>query len=191
MGAFTRLTKKFFKKFIKLSNPLFTFDGNELRFKVDLDTVYAYPLGNFETNTRHDSYILEAYTIISKSLLVEYVNIDSDVTWNGLPSSLYITLLKSKENIKQMSILEKYEFDGFDFIVYEVDKKYILNFIYIYEINKDVFIVDTSGDLFSKLLEHFDFSYKYKYDKSQMVTLKSNFSIVRENAIYSYFTLSD
>ncbi|MGM0519335.1 MAG: hypothetical protein ACQERD_06810 [Campylobacterota bacterium] len=191
MGAFTRLIKGFFKKFIKLSRPLFSFDENELRFKVDLETVFAYPLDNFETNTRHDSYILEAYTIVNKHLLVEYVNIDSDVTWNGLPSSLYITLLKNKENIKYMSILEKHEFDGFDFIVYEVDKKYILNFIYIYEINKDVFIVDTSGDLFARLLEQFDFSYEYKYDKAQMVTLKGNFSIVRENAIYSYFTLSD
>ena len=191
MGALTRIVKGFFKSFIKLSRPLFSFDENELRFKVDIETVYSYPIDNYETNTRHDSYVLEAYTILSSSLLVEYVNIDNDVTWDGLPSSLYISLLKNRENIKEMSVLEKHEFDGFDFIVYEVDKKYILNFIYIYEVNKDVFIVDTSGDLFSKLLSQFDFSYEYKYDKSKMVTLKGDFSIVRENAIYSYFGLED
>ena len=50
-----------------------------------------------------------------------------------------------------MDLIEKKEFKHYELMVYRIDNTYILNLIYIYEINKEIFIVDLKGDLFEIL----------------------------------------
>ena len=68
-------------------------------------------------------------------------------------------------------------------------ENFILNIIYIYEVNKEVFIVDTKSELYENLLKNFDKTYEYKFEKRPMDFRKLNFSLVKNNAMKSYFAL--
>ncbi|MGA1933395.1 hypothetical protein ACH5BF_11885 [Arcobacter sp. YIC-464] len=185
------IIKNFLKSFIKLSRPRFFFNDNKLIFKIDSDNFYTYEIDNYETKTRHDSYVLDAYTLKTDAVFLEHIHIDNDVQWEGLPSSIYISFLKDSLRIKQMDVLEKIEFDGFDFITYKIDNHFILNFIYIYEINKDTFILDVKSELYTNLLKKFDSSYTYKFEQNSDETLSLDLSIVKQNGIYGYFKLDN
>ena len=185
------IIKNFLKSFIKLSRPRFTFTDNKLIFKINSDLFYEYAIENYETNTRHDSYVLDAYTLKSDEIFLEHIHVDNDVEWEGLPSSIYTSFLKEQLKFKNMEVLEKFEYDGFDFITYKLDNHFILNFIYIYEINKDTFILDVKSNLYTKLLKSFDSSYEYNYEKNSQEVLNLDISLVKQNAIYGYFKLDN
>ncbi|MGB5793131.1 hypothetical protein [Poseidonibacter sp.] len=191
MGFFKQVFKSVFKNIIDLSRPIFTFENNELKFKINSEYYYTFALNNYETKTRHDSYILEAYTINSDNLFVEYVHVDNDVTWNGLASSFFVNLFKEKLPINSMKIIEKKEFEHYEFITYKINDEFTLNFIYIYEINKDNFIIEKNAELYINLLQSFQKDYKYKFDKNQDLEFDINISIVKENALNGYFNLSN
>lgn len=191
MGFFKQFFKSVFKSIIDLSRPIFTFENNELKFKINSEYYYTFALNNYETKTRHDSYILEAYTINSDNLFVEYVHVDNDVTWNGLASSFFVNLFKEKLPINSMQVIEKKEFEHYEFITYKINDEFTLNFIYIYEINKDIFIIEKNAELYINLLQSFQKDYKYKFDKNQDLEFDINISIVKENALNGYFNLSN
>ena len=67
------------------------------------------------------------------------------------------------------------------------DLGYILNLIYIYEINKEIFIVDLKGDLYEVLLKNFYKNYKYEFERNKKLNLTLNTSVVQNNAIQGYF----
>ena len=189
MGIIVDSFKSLFKTIKKLSRPYFSLDENELKFKIDSDNFYKFPVLNIETKTRYDSYVLEAYTLKADNIHVEYIHTDDDVSWNGQALSFFKDLLK--ENIKaySMDLLEKKEFAHYEFLVYKINGQYILNVIYIYEINKEVFIVDTKGELYENLLKNFDKTYIYKFEKNKTDFIDLNFSLVKNNAMKSYFAL--
>ena len=191
MGFITRTLKTIVKSIVKLSRPVFNFEDNKLSFKVNPEHFYSFNLNNYETKTRHDSYTIEAYTIKSDNLFIEYVHIDSDVQWRGLPSSLYIEFLKDRLGFKKMDILEKKEYKNFDFYTFKIDEHFILNFIYIYEVNKDVFILDIKSELYENLLRNFDKNYKYKFEQNDENSLDIDISIVNENNFFNYFGHED
>ena len=191
MGFITRTLKTIVKSIVKLSRPVFNFEDNKLSFKVNPEHFYSFNLNNYETKTRHDSYTIEAYTIKSDNLFIEYVHIDSDVQWRGLPSSLYIEFLKDRLGFKKMDILEKKEYKNFDFYTFKIDEHFILNFIYIYEVNKDVFILDIKSELYENLLRNFDKNYKYKFEQNDENSLDIDISIVNDNNFFNYFGHED
>jgi hypothetical protein len=186
--GFIRVVKSIINSIVKLSRPIFNHEDNILKFKINSDLFYTYKLEDFEIKMQHDSYIIDAYTLKSKDLFIEYVQTDNDTAWNGLASSFYIDLIKQKLKVKSMEILEKHEFKNYDFITFKIDNHFILNFIYIYEINKDIFIIDISSSLYIKLISNFIKNYKYNFKKNEPDTLAFNFSIVRENYINNYFS---
>lgn len=191
MGFVTRALKSIVKSVIKLSRPIFNFEDNNLSFKVSPEHFYLYKLDNYETKTKHDSYTFEAYTIESDNLFIEYIHTQSDVQWRGLPSSLYLEFLKDRLGFKTMDILEKKEYKNFDFYTFKIDNHFILNFIYIYELNKDVFILDAKSELYENLLRNFDKKYKYKFEKNKENILDIDVSIVNENNFFNYFGHED
>ena len=188
--SFFNSLKSMVKKIVKLSRPVFTFEGNTLKFKIDSELYYTYKLDNYETNTRHDSYSIDSYTLKSKDLFIEYIYLDEDASWNGSASSLFYNLMKERLAIKSMEIIERKEFGNYEFTSYNIDDKYIVNLIYIYEVNKDIFIIDTKSELYRNLLHYFDKDYKYTFETNKGFDLDINFSLVKENAIYNYFSLS-
>lgn len=189
MGIIVDSLKSLFKTIKKLSRPYFSLEENELKFKIDSDTFYKFPVLNMETKTRYDSYILEAYTLKADNLHIEYIHTDNDISWNGQAFSFFKDLLKENIKAKSFDLLEKKEFRHYEFLVYKINEQYVLNLIYIYEINKEVFIIDTKGELYENLLKNFDKTYVYKFGKNQMDFMDLNLSLVKNNAMKSYFAL--
>lgn len=180
--------KSVLKYFIKMSRPLFSFEDNKLKFKISSDLFYFHDITDFETKTRHDPYVYEAYTIKNDSLFIESIKVSNDVSWRGLPSSLFFDLFKSKLKIKKTELLEHIEYDGYEFKVYKLNDHLIINFIYIYEIRKDVFILDINANLYENLLKQFNESYVYKFDRNENEKLAIKLSLVKENAIKDFFS---
>ena len=190
MGAFLDLFKSLFKTISKLSRPYFTLEENDLKFKIDSDTFFHFPISNIETKTRIDPYVLEAYTLKADHIHLEYIHTDIDVNWNGEAFSFFKNLLKSELGLSYLELLEKREFKHYDFVVYKTNNDYILNLIHIYEINKDVFIIDTNSKLYESLLKNFDKKYEYKFEKNIDEFENINISLAKNNALYSFFNAS-
>lgn len=190
MGVFVDALKSFFKTIKKLSRPYFSLEENELKFKIDSDTFYKFPILNIETKTRYDSYILDAYTLKADNIHLEYIHTDNDVSWNAQALSFFKDLLKESINAYSMDLLEKKEFRHYEFLVYKINGQYILNIIYIYEIDKEVFIVDSKGELFEGLLKNFEKKYVYNFEKNKNISLSLNVSLVKNNAMNSYFSFN-
>lgn len=189
MGMLIDTFKSFFKTISKFSRPYFSLEENHLKFKIDIDTFYSFPISNIEMKTRYDSYILEAYTLKADNIYMEYIHTQNDVSWNAQALSSFKDLLKDKIKAKSIDLLEKKEFGHYEFLVYKIDYNFILNLIYIYEINKEIFILDTNGQLYEDLLKNFDKTYVYKFDKNAIIFKDLNLSLVRSNAIKNYFSL--
>lgn len=190
MGFMINILKSLFKTLKKLSRPHFSLEENELKFKIDSDNFYLFPISNIETKTRHNSYVLETYTLKTDDLYIEYIHTETSVTWNGQAFSFFLNLIKQDLKIKDMKLLEKKEFSHYEFLTYEINDDYILNFIYIYEISKEIFIIDFKGELYENLLRNFQKDYKYKYEKKEHHLVDLNTSLVKNNAIYDYFRMS-
>jgi hypothetical protein len=189
MGLFLDALTSVFKSIKKLSRPYFSLEENDLKFKIDSDTFYKFPIQNVETKTRYDSYVFEAYTLKADNLHIEYIHTEDDISWNGQALSFFKDLLKDNIKARTMELLEQIEFSHYEFLVYKINDYFILNIIYIYEINKEIFIIDTKGELYENLLKNFDKTYEYKFEKKPIDFESLNLSLVKNNAMKSYFTL--
>jgi hypothetical protein len=189
MGLFLDTLASVFKSIKKLSRPYFSLEENDLKFKIDTDTFYKFPVKNVETKTRYDSYVLEAYTLKADNLHIEYIHTEDDISWNGQALSFFKDLLKDNIKARTMELLEQIEFSHYEFLVYKINDYFILNIIYIYEIDKEIFIIDTKGELYENLLKNFDKTYEYKFEKKPIDFESLNLSLVKNNAMKSYFTL--
>ncbi|MDN5101708.1 hypothetical protein O8C99_00765 [Aliarcobacter butzleri] len=191
VGAIFEGLKMIFKTITKLSRPYVSLEENDLKFKIDSDNTFKYTLSNIDTKTRHDPYIIDAYTLSANEIYLEYIHTDIDVSWNGQALSFFISLLKDNIKAKDFDLLEKEEFSHYEFLTYKVDNSYFLNVIYIYEVSKEVFIVDKKAELYEKLLKNFKKDYVYRFEKdSNNIPKIENLSLVKNNAMNSYFAIS-
>ncbi|MCT7560877.1 hypothetical protein ACN2C0_09255 [Aliarcobacter butzleri] len=191
VGAIFEGLKMIFKTITKLSRPYVSLEENDLKFKIDSDNTFKYTLSNIDTKTRHDPYIIDAYTLSANEIYLEYIHTDIDVSWNGQALSFFISLLKDNIKAKNFDLVEKEEFSHYEFLTYKVDNSYFLNIIYIYEVSKEVFIVDKKAELYEKLLKNFKKDYVYRFEKdSNNIPKIENLSLVKNNAMNSYFAIS-
>ncbi|MCG3677259.1 hypothetical protein ACN2CX_07130 [Aliarcobacter butzleri] len=191
VGAIFEGLKMIFKTITKLSRPYVSLEENDLKFKIDSDNTFKYTLSNIDTKTRHDPYIIDAYTLSANEIYLEYIHTDIDVSWNGQALSFFIGLLKDNIKAKNFDLVEKEEFSHYEFLTYKVDNSYFLNVIYIYEVSKEVFIVDKKAELYEKLLKNFKKDYVYRFEKdSNNIPKIENLSLVKNNAMNSYFAIS-
>ncbi|MCR1816003.1 hypothetical protein [Aliarcobacter butzleri] len=191
VGAIFEGLKMIFKTITKLSRPYVSLEENDLKFKIDSDNTFKYTLSNIDTKTRHDPYIIDAYTLSANEIYLEYIHTDIDVSWNGQALSFFISILKDNIKAKNFDLVEKEEFSHYEFLTYKVDNSYFLNVIYIYEVSKEVFIVDKKAELYEKLLKNFKKDYVYRFEKdSNNIPKIENLSLVKNNAMNSYFTIS-
>ncbi|MDD4330286.1 MAG: hypothetical protein PHD79_10050, partial [Aliarcobacter sp.] len=89
MSIIVDLFKSLFQTIKKLSRPYFSLEENELKFKIDSDTFFKFPILNIETKTRYDSYILDAYTLKADNIHLEYIHTDNDISWNAQALSFF------------------------------------------------------------------------------------------------------
>lgn len=185
----------FFKKIVKFikaaSIPTYKFEDNKLIFKVKAEEFYSYELGEYEIKTRHDSYVLDAYTLNTQDIFLEYIRLDSNSSWNGQALSLYEGFLKEKLNFKEFEVIEKKAIANYTFKTYKIDDSFILHMIYLSSVVSDIIILDTKGNLYKNLLFRLDGHYEYKFEKEQKGDINFNISIVKENTIKGFFNASD
>ncbi len=180
----------FFKNIVNLiakaSIPTYKFEENSLIFKLNNDQFFTYDLGEYEIKTRHDSYVLEAYTLKNDDIFLEYIRTHNNASWNGQPLSLFEGFFKIKLNIKSFKLLEEKEINKYTFKVFKVDDSFVLHIIYIYTAVSDIIIVDMKGELYKNLLTRLDESYKYKFNDEKKGFVNFNISMIKENYIQNF-----
>ncbi len=182
----------FFKKILnslnQMSSPLFSFDANksELSFILPNDEKFDFTLENYEVKTRHDPYVLEAYTFNSKDIFFEYIHLDTNTSWNGLARGYFEELLKDsiKENLE---LEERFEFKHYEFSTYKTATKGFVHLIYIWEVNKEVFLIDKKGILYNEFIKLLKSDYEYKYSGREIFDLYHEISLVKHNSLNHYF----
>ena len=65
---------------------------------------------------------------------------------------IFLNLLKDELKVYSFENLEKKSHTHYEFNIYRVNNDFNLYLIYIYEMNKEIFIVDTKGELYENLL---------------------------------------
>ena len=184
------LFKFIFKKVTKLSIPYFSVEENDLKFKISTDSYYKYTLYNIVIKVRHDPYVYEAYTLKANNIFLEYIHTLNDVMWNSQPFSYFLNLLKDELKVDSFENLEKKQYHHYEFNIYRVNNEFNLYLIYIYEMNKEIFIVDSKGELYENLLRNFDKTILVEYQNKDILDLNLNFSLVKNNGLRNYFKLA-
>lgn len=188
--ALFEVLKFAFKKVTKLSIPYFSLEENDIKLKISTDCFYKHTLYNIEMKTRHDSYVYEAYTIKSDNVFLEYIHTYEDVYWNKDSFSSFLSLLKDALKATNFEKLEQKSFTHYDFYAYRVDDSYNIFLISLYEMNKNLFIVDFKGDLYTNLILNFDKTYIFNYENKKALKCDINISLVKNNAMNEYFKLA-
>jgi len=102
----------------------------------------------------------------------------------------FLDLLKDELKTNSFKNIFKKSFSPYEFNIYEVDNVYKLYIIYIYEIDKEIFIIDKKGLLFEKLIQNFDKTILVEYQNKDILDLNLNFSLVKNNGLRNYFKLA-
>lgn len=177
-----------FKFLKKINRPVFTLDEDNslLMFKKSNESHFTYNLDSFNMKVRHDPYVLKAYTLNTSELHIEHIQLDHMASWRGLSRSLYESFLKEQLNI-ELQTLERIEVDNYEFTTYRVNDSFILHLIFIWEANKETFILDTQGKLYKTLLTDLKDNYKYNYSNEEKGAVNFDISIVKDNSLRQYF----
>ena len=183
MGLFSKI----FKSILKASRPSFVFESHQLKFDVSEEEYLTYDISDYEVKTRHDPYVVEAYTLANNELFIEYIKTDSDTTWNGQSRSLFETFFKDELKINSLSILKREEFGHYEMTTYRVNDNFILHLIFIWDATTDIFIIDTKGELFKTLMSKLQKDYEYPYESEEKGSINFNISMVKENAFKNFF----
>ena len=140
---------------------------------------------NFDSNNTSGSSRLK-----SDYIFLEYIYTYSDVIWNFQAFSSFLNLLKDELKVDSFENLEKKQYHHYEFNIYRVNNEFNLYLIYIYEMNKEIFIVDSKGELYENLLRNFEKSYSCNFEKNENNHFDLNISLVKKNALYNYFKLA-
>lgn len=175
----------------KASIPSYKFENNQLHFKLRNDEFFKYDLIDYEMKTRHDSYIMEAYTLSTQDIFLEYIRLDTSAAWRGQPLSLFEGFFKEKLKIRSFDVLENKEISNYTFKVYKIDDSFVFHMIYISTAVSDLMIIDTKGELYKDLIFRLDGKYTYKYDKEEKGSVNFNISMVKENCIKGFFNAEE
>lgn len=186
MGIF----QKIISAIANASMPIYKFENNQIAFKTDSEEYVYHDLDVYDMKTRHDPFVVDAYTINNDEIFLEYVKTDTNTTWNGQALSMYEDFFKQKLQIKEFETLESKDISNYTFKVKKVDDAFVLHIIYIWAANTDVFIVDMKGNLYKKLLSEFEKEYTYSFDEKEKGNVNFNISLVKENCIQGFFNAS-
>lgn len=151
---------------------------------------------NFGNNKKiytHDSctnfsYISQNEEEKYGKLFYEYINLDSNCSWNGMSRGFFEDLFKSTLKLKNMKVLERIDYGNHEFSTYIIDDKYYMNLIYRYTVSEDSFIIDYEGKLFDEMIRKYDKNYINKFLKEPRFNSNYSNSLVRMNILNGYFS---
>ena len=121
-------------------------------------------------------------------LFYEYINLDSNCSWNGMSRGFFDDLFKSTLKLKNMKALERINYGNYEFTTYIIDDKYYMNLIYNYTVTEDFFIIDYKGKLFDEMIRKYDKNYINKFLKEPRFNSNYSNSLVRMNILNGYFS---
>ena len=153
------------------------FKNNKKNFTYDSCTKFSYISQNEE----------EKYG----KLFYEYINLDSNCSWNGMSRGFFDDLFKSTlkiKKIKKIKNIERIEYKNYEFSTYIIDDKYYMNLIYTYSVYEDFFIIDYEGKLFNEMIRLHDKNYINKYTNEPRFNSNYSNSLVRMNILNGYFS---
>ncbi len=185
----------FFKKILnsinQMSSPIFSFDADlsVLSFILPNDEKFDFTLENYDVKTRHDPYVYEAYTFNNQDIFFEYIHLDPVCSWNGLSRGYFIDLLKSLIN-DELELEERFEFKHYEFSTYNSHSHGYIHIIYIWDVTKEVFLIDKKGILYKNFLGLLKSDYEYKYNDKKIYDLDIEISLVKRNSLNNYFNAS-
>lgn len=120
-------------------------------------------------------------------LFVEYIKLNQRCTYNGSFYSFFTYLFKSELKLKNMKLIEQFEFDTFSFYTFRVNDDSYINMIFKYSVTEDMVIVDYQGKLSTELIQTYNKSYKNKYLNEKRFDKRFDKSLARMNTFNSYF----
>ncbi len=179
--------KKLFSSLSKVSQQHFLVEDNTLKFLLRSGDYLSYKTNNLSKKARFSPSVLDAYTLSNKEIFLESVTINTNFTWSGQPRSIYEDFFKEELNIDSKVLLKRIDIGNYEFSIYKIDDSFILHFIYIWFHDKNIFIVDSKGELFQELLKELKDDYIYKYDDEKKGEINFDISIVQSNTIKGYF----
>ena len=153
------------------------FKNNKKNFTYDSCTKFSYISQNEE----------EKYG----KLFYEYINLDSNCSWNGMSRGFFDDLFKSTlkiKKIKKIKNIERIEYKNYEFSTYIIDDKYYMNLIYSYSVYEDFFIIDYEGKLFDEMIRLYDKNYINKYTNEPRFNSNYSNSLVRMNILNGFFS---
>lgn len=174
------------------SNSVYSLDKNSLKIGKDSQEVISINLTNPVKNTYSSSCSLHSYTLFDENseygnLFVEYINLNENCHWNGLPSSFFQTNLKYKLKLNSIETVESFDIQNFNFKTFKINDESYVSFIYIYGGKVERLILDNDGKLYTKLLKSFKNNYENKFLDEKRFKGKYNSSLVQGNIINNYF----
>lgn len=150
------------------------FKNNKKNYTYDSCTNFSYISQNEEENYG--------------KLFFEYINLDSNCSWNGMSRGFFDDLFKSTLKLKNMKALERIDYGNYEFSTYIIDDKYYMNLIYSYSVTEDYFIIDYEGKLFDEMIRKYDKNYINKFLKEPRFNSNYSNSLVRMNILNGYFS---
>jgi len=179
--------KKLFNSIKKASQQHFLFEDNNLKFLLRSTEYFSYKVNNLSKKAKFSPFVLDAYTLSNKDIFLESVTLNTNSAWSGQPRSLYENFFKEELKIDSKVLLERTDIGNYEFSVYKIDDSFILHLVYIWFHDKNIFIIDSKGDLFGKLFNELKDDYIYKYEDEKKGEINFDISIVQSNTIKGYF----
>lgn len=186
MGLFNTFSK-ILNKIQELSLSNFSYKNNLLTFKIDKNKNFTYALNNINIKNTSDICSLGSYVLKTNSIFIENIQLQDGYSFQADASSVYLQFFQERTNIRKLELLEKKEYEFFTFMTFNVDDKYFLNFIHIWQVDQDSFIFDFECSLYESLRKEFDSTYNYKFPKNNISSnFDINISLIEENPIFNY-----
>ena len=160
---------------------------DELKFELPKNNTLTKKLNNPKYIITSDSCANESYLLKEKRYFIEYISLDLDCSWNGLPSGYFEREFKEILKLKSMVALERIDIENYSFSTFKINDKYKLNTISIYTVFTNTFIVDFEGKLYEELLTKYKPSYTNTFTSMPRFQADYKYSMVDFNFLHHYF----
>ena len=148
------------------------------------------------TNAKYENTFsgcsLDTYTLSDENsqygkLFIEHIRLADNCQWNGLASGYFTYEFKTRMKFKSFDLADRFVKQNYEISTYKVNGEKYLSIIEIYSVGSNIFILDNSGKLSFEIIKSLDSNYVYKYLNEPRTDIKYNFSLVQNNAFFSYF----
>lgn len=121
-------------------------------------------------------------------IFTENISLSQDCSWTSSQTYYFYKQFIDKQKIKDINKVEDFKFANYEFTTYLINKEYYVNFIYYFDISRDIFIIDYDGLYFDELIKEFDKNYINKFLNEKRYKTNYKESLVDNNFVKRYFT---